>query len=73
MEIGVARQRKYPESNPSQDGKPDGLQATHSRKVSARMSKGEPEITAVTGSNERSGSKQETMRKQSEMPNGQPK
>jgi hypothetical protein len=37
------------------------------------MSKGEPEITAVTGSNERSGSKQETMRKQSEMPNGQPK
>jgi hypothetical protein len=37
------------------------------------VAKGEPEITVVTGSNERSGSKQETLRKQSEMQDGQPK
>jgi hypothetical protein len=34
--------------------KPDGLEATHSRKRSARISKGEPEITTVTGCNGRS-------------------
>ena len=40
---GKARHRKM--------GQPNGLLTTPSRKISARRSKGEPEITAVTGCN----------------------
>lgn len=55
MEITGRKVVKVQGRAPPKGGKPAGLQTAPSRKVSARMPKGKPEVAAVTGSNGKPG------------------